>query len=153
MGVSTNAILFWGYTWKDEETRRPWTIGKDCSDDEEDEEDEEDWEDRYAAAMGLERYDEEATEKQRDQYWNAKQKLIEKSSCLVDTHCSCDFPMPYVAIAKSRILAHRGYPVKFEPEKLVVGEKWLEEINAFCRLMAIPIPRSAPRWYLVSDGC
>jgi hypothetical protein len=27
MGVSTNAILFYGYSWDEENNDRPWTIG------------------------------------------------------------------------------------------------------------------------------
>ena len=62
MGVSTNAILFYGYCW-DDEAHSPWEVDQtdddnDEDDDEEDddesdnEEDENDWEARYARLKG-----------------------------------------------------------------------------------------------------
>lgn len=170
MGQSTDAILFYGYCW-DEETARPWTIGKD-----DDEDDEECWEERYAKARGLERpstpypYPERTVPRTREnnysdtptdysadelaaielyrQFWDAKRKLAEQSACMVDTHCSADYPMPYVCIRASRLVSNRGdmTPVT----SLAVDPTWREKLDTFCALLGI-IPKGEPGWFLVSD--
>lgn len=60
MGVSTDAILFYGYCWDEEDVRNPWEIGRESDDeddasdtsDKEEEEDDDDWEKRYARLKG-----------------------------------------------------------------------------------------------------
>ena len=151
MGQSTNAILFWGYTWVDEETSKPWEIGNESEDGETDDEDD-DWEARYAATQGLrEPVNADYTHPKWRDYWNEKRRLSAESGCLIDTHCSGDCPMPYVAIRTSHAVALRGDPNDLADDHMTVKPEWREQIDNFCRVMGIPIPQTAPRWYLVSD--
>lgn len=152
MGQSTNAILFWGYTWPEEETSRPWEIGKDTDHDADEADDDSDWEGRYAALNGLPAPDNNDYSGQDwTDYWEEKRRLLAKSNCVVDTHCSGDCPMPYVAITASHAVAHRGYPNELSNNHMTVMPEWREQIDSFCQLMGIPIPQTEPRWFLVSD--
>jgi hypothetical protein len=155
MGQSTNAILFWGHCW-DEERSAPWL------DEGEEDAGDSDWEDRLATVRGIAppRHGYPSTKDQSDEaqairteftaFWDAKRKAAEQSGCLVDSHCSGQCPMPYVAVAASRIVAARGYPE--EVPSLVIGETWRPMLEAFCRDMGITPPDGQePRWWLVSD--
>lgn len=166
MGQSTDAILFFGFCW-DEETRRPWEIGKDRDDEGENDED---WEARYARLKGLAepppipnkgidprtgRYiedytpEEQAIVDRRKSYWDEKRKLIEPLNVFVDTHCSGECPMPFVAIKASKTRAWRGNPM--EVTSLEIKPEWEHELRAFCDLMGIDVKDQKPKWWLVSD--
>lgn len=154
MGVSTDAILFYGHVF-DTEGCVPW---------ETDDEDDNDWEDRYAAARGLSQPSEAypqhwpgptgySPEEQRIlslwfDYWAACRKLVEECPCEILTHCSADYPMPYVAIKASRQCANRGGPVEATTEN-EDSLDWDEQIQDFCTLMGIET-EAPPRWWLVS---
>ncbi len=101
MGTSTDAILFYGYCW-DEETDRPWTIGR--KDEDEDDHPDEDWMDRYIRAKGS------SVDDSTD--WSKKRELALASGCEVSTHCSRECPMPFVAVTASG----------FAPEHLAAAE-------------------------------
>ena len=169
MGVSTDAILFYGYWW-DEEAHTPWEIGDDGDDDDEDS-----WETRYARVKGVpppsapfpERsvtptrengwssmpkdYSaaEQAIVDQYDTYWEAKEKLVDASTCLVDTHCSASCPMPYVAVRASVTRSHRGGPSKITA--LTADPAWDAQLVEFCEAMGIRVDGMTPAWWLVSD--
>lgn len=172
MTVSTNAILFYGYWW-DEETRKPWNIGRN-DDDDDDKDDDDSWEARYARAKGCQPPSlpfpdrtvpatrengwnvtptdysaaEQAIIDQHTAYWEAKRKLAEVSPCLVDTHCSDSYPMPYVAVRASITTSHRGDPTKIS--SLAVEPSWDALLVEFCTLMGIEIGTQKPGWWLVS---
>lgn len=174
MGTSTDAILFYGYCWDDEDVRSPWKLGSD-DDDAEDDEDEDGWETRYARTKGCpppstpfpERtvtptrengWDstpkdysaaEQAIIDQYSAYWDAKEKIADEAPCLVDAHCSASCPMPYVAVRASRTVSRRGHPSKIT--SLVVDPAWDEELTTFCAAMGIKIGKKKPAWWLVSD--
>lgn len=166
MGQSTDAILFFGFCW-DEETRYPWNIGKDY---EEQDDEEDEWETRYARLKGLpepapipdkgidprtgryiENYtpEEQAIVDRRKAYWDEKRKLTETVTVEVDTHCSGECPMPFVAIKASKTRAWRGTPM--EITSLEVNPEWEADLRAFCELMGIDVKDQTPKWWLVSD--
>lgn len=158
MGTSTNAILFYGYVF-DDEGSRPYEDDND-----------EDWESRYARLSGLvgpeEPYPDGVRNSKTHEYeytpeeqkivdkhtafWDKQRKLVEKCGVVVDTHCSCDCPMPFVAVTKSKIVSHRGE--WSEIKSLDVGEDWNQKLKDFCQLMGIKT-KGKPKWYLVSDWC
>lgn len=168
MGVSTDAILFYGFCW-DEETSTPWTIGKD--DDEEDP-DEDDWEIRYARLKGVVRANEKYPDKGIDPktgryrtdytpeeqaivdrysaFLDAKGKVVDASGCEVDTHCCQEAPMPYVFIKTSKITNWRGSMTPITMDTLKVGDDWDQQLAAFCDLMGINVKDKKPGWFLVS---
>jgi len=115
MGVSTNAIIFYG--------------------------------------IDLGEYDEEAI------YDDKKGEYIDSEFVGVDMHCSCSYPMHYIYIKGSRIIASRGYPVVLDEKPLMpaVGFKvyaeiewgeWNVLIEAFCKEHNLPYKE--PQWLLCS---
>lgn len=197
MGQSTNAILFYGYCWE-EENSKIWTVaaprdeeeedGDDDEDYEEDEEDEDgyeddddcededeedDWEKRYCALRGLSEPKEQYPDKGIDpktgqyrkdytpeeqrivdsysKYFDAKHKMINREPCKIDSHCSCDCPMPYVAIKKSETVSYRGS--MNEIKSLDVNPEWDLQLKEFCRTMGIKVGNKKPKWWLVSMWC
>jgi len=169
MGVSTDAILFYGYCWDDEHS-----LWKADDDDNSDDDDKNDWETRYARTKGLlppskpfpdrtvaptreNNWDstpkdynsaERAIIDQYSAYWDAKSKLVEAAPCLVDSHCSASCSMPYVAMRKSVTSSHRGYPSKIP--SLNVDPAWNEALVEFCKTMEIKVGNRKPAWWLVS---
>jgi len=161
MGVSTDAILFYGHAF-DTEGTKPWLFDQD---EQVDEDDDADWEDRYAFLKGLiaprelypERWLTKATpytaEEQRiiadwGDYWTAKRKLLAECPVEIGGHCSDECVMPYVAIKQSVQRASRGYPQKAvtdHPESI----DWDRQIKDFCDLMGIGTD-TPPQWWLVS---
>ncbi len=177
MGVSTNAILFYGYCW-DDEAHTPWEIDRNDGDkgaDENENTDENDWETRYARTKGClppstpfpdrtvtptrqnnwsstpTDYSaaERAIIKQHEAYWDKKRKIVEAAPCLVDTHCSASCPMPYVAVSASVTSSHRGHPSKITA--LTADPAWNAILVEFCKGMNIKIGNKKPSWWLVSD--
>ena len=136
MGVSTDAILFFGFSAEDEEA---WSevFG------------EKEWEDKLAEKKGLLPPAEAFSEKTRDahrEYWTKKEELVRAQGCDVGYHCSGDYPIPYVAIQESVVTAYRG-SVK-EVMTLEVKPGWRDQLKEFCTLL--DIPWQEPKWYLVS---
>lgn len=172
MGTSTDAILFYGYVWEDE-TSRPWTIGKEYDEDSDESQDEEDdsWEERYANAMGLKRpeakfpdgvynvktgqYDHPTEDQplldEYSAYWKAKYELAAASPVMVDTHCSCECPMPLVAIRESYTCSSRGDAT--EITSLKKKPEWNKQLKTFCKVMGIDVKGKKPGWFLVSNWC
>jgi hypothetical protein len=142
MGVSTDAILFYGYSWT-EETDLPWTIGRDPVDNEE-----EDWEKRLAAALGCPRPPADADAATRTAYWDKQRKLVTAAACEVGRHCSNSCPMPYVAVTASCLAAWRGRPKTIL--SLEIDPAWNDQLKEFCRLLGISIEGKQPSWQLVS---
>jgi hypothetical protein len=165
MGQSTNAILFYGYCW-DEEEACPWKIGRGDAD----EDDADDWEARYARTKGcvppLAKFpdrvaadgystpkdysaEEQAIIDQHTAYWDEKRGLAEAAVCCVDTHCSGECPMPYVAVKASQTTSWRGHMK--EITSLAVDPSWDAELAAFCAAMGIKTDGKKAAWWLVSN--
>lgn len=157
MGVSTDAILFYGFTFTDGEPSEddyPWA--EDYY--------ESGWEEYYTERVtGIKRpdidwdsYDTSHPDKwpDRERYddWQAiVKKAVDECPCDIDAHCSDDYPMLYVAIKSSVVRAWRGYPKEIEAD-MGVGLRdvaWNKEIHKFCEIMGIEY--EIPKWWLVSD--
>ena len=177
MGVSTDAILFYGYCWDDEDVSSPWKIGDDVAEDENEDEDEDkdDWESRYARAKGClppstpfpDRTVKPTRENgwnstpkdysaaaqaiidQQTAYWSAKQKIADASPCLVDRHCCASCPMAYVAVKTAVTTSYRGVP--HEITSLAIDPAWNGQLTEFCTAMGIKIEGMKAGWWLVSD--
>ena len=178
MGVQTDAILFYGYSWT-KQAHTPWEIDSSAEDDTEDaddaaDDDEDGWETRYARTKGLpppstpfpERtvtptrengwsttpkdYSaaEQAIIDQYVAYWDAKKQHVDAATCLVDTHCSSSYQMPFVAVRASVTESHRGCPSKITA--LSADPAWDEQLTEFCTAMGIKVDEMKPAWWLVS---
>ena len=136
MGVSTNGILFYGFSL-DEEDESCWHT-----------EDEDDWEDVYASTQGVIRptADYEDNKEVYSTYWRDVWAKAKEAKCEIGYHCSGEFPIPYVALSVSHKVAGRGDAVRIE--NLEIQEDWRETLLTFCEVMKIPWQE--PAWYLVS---
>jgi hypothetical protein len=170
MGQSTNAILFYGYCWDDEESK-PWLIGREYTDYEGTVDELEDWEDRLARLTGLKEPDVKFPDGKRDPktyqtvytpeeqkivdlysaYWKVKRDAVAKFGVQVAWHCSCDCSMPYVCVTKSKITCHRGDMQ--EIKGLEIGKNWNTKLKSFCELMGIDVKDQKPKWWMVSMWC
>lgn len=150
MGRSTNAILFYGYCW-DDENRYPWDDGV-----------EEDWEDRLATRLGASPepsaeypHDQDKSpeaEQVRKEYsavWAARRTKVGSVNVAMSSHCSGECPMPFIHVKDGILTALRGYPEQVT--SLAIKPEWDAQLGDFCRLMGITPPQDKPRWWLVSD--
>jgi hypothetical protein len=136
MGLSTDALLWWGYCWEDTEDLVP--------DDEDG--DRGDWEATYAAKMGLQQGEGEDF----GAWYERKSAAVKASGVVVDSHCSSEYPIPLIAISESKKRAWRGSPVAVD--SLAVDPSWPSKLAEFCRIMGITPPEGQePRWWLASD--
>jgi hypothetical protein len=142
MGTSTNAYLYFGFTFYSEEDGEGapgWLEGEDHN-----------WERVYAArAGGILAPDEEfsdSTKAAYHAYWDKARAAVEACPCTIDTHCYIDSSMWFVALKRTKICARRGYP---EEVRLVEPTKAeIKQLKDFCELMGIKWQES--RWELAS---
>lgn len=148
MGVSTDGLLFLGILI-DEESECPW-------EDEKDEDGETgtwySWEDHYARLKGCPKpdvpYDTPKNKALHSAYWDAKRKILEACAVEMDTHCSGEYPLWYVALKRLRWSASRGSPDSFEVLPVATDEDRAAVVE-FCKLMDIKCEEK-PQWHLAS---
>lgn len=160
MGVSTDAILFYGYCWTEPTELFPEGKGE--------------WEEIIAKRRGeqnpwdsaptdlFERQPKEAygqrevgvkswTDAHRAELdaWHSKLKSIrEEFGVKVDFHCSTDYAMPLIAAWKK--IANRGDPENVTETSLRPNLDWDAKLNRFLQELDIQKPHDSPQWWLVS---
>lgn len=127
MGQSTDAILFYGYTWADAKDLLN-TDGEDI--------------DTYDLGEG---------------------ELAETYGIGIDSHCSCDYAIPFIYIKESYIQSSRGdsSPVDVTKFAKAPTDKWNDRLDKFIEEASIDMsvdpeydePVKGPGWFLVSDWC
>jgi hypothetical protein len=168
MGVSTNAILFYGYCWDDE-------IDLFDPDGESDDElNDSEWVDVVARKRGhkspWDSYPEAECDaapygKERnaigdkwmaenraaiDAWAHLKKSIEQELGCEINHHCSQDCMIPYIEIADSGLFARRGYPARIDAWPKA-GDDWDGKLEKFCKELGIePPPGQKPGWWLVS---
>jgi hypothetical protein len=156
MGVSTNGILFFGFCLE-EGFLFPW------EEEHEEEGDSWEWEQEYAKVVdGIvpPNVSYEDDQEQWSKYWEAYRNSAKQSPVMIDTHCSCDYPMHQVAICDTCYVARRGYPERIGSNTLLHflvpqrEDMMYRKIVRFCELMRLPIPKEAEvGWHLASLWC
>jgi hypothetical protein len=150
MGLSTDAKFFFGYCWQDDgEPARLHELSDAYN-----EGTGEGWEGVIAEAAGhpppTEPYDSNGPGNEAwNKWWGLRNKAVKKTGCKVGFHCSADYPMYYVAIEASEVVAPRGCP---QP---VLGlneyPEWRGMLDDFCRTLGVEPPTDGPCWWLASD--
>jgi hypothetical protein len=123
MSTSTDAMLFYGYVWTDEESP-PWSSDDESGDDE-------DEEDRYARRAGF-------------------GKGLARAKCEIVHHCSDSCIMYGVAVKSTVTTAWRGSPKKIDPAKMAPKPEWADALRSYCEHMGIKTGNRKPAWHLVS---
>ena len=171
MGVSTDAILFWGYCWAEERSDLPGaSIYRDAKprdedkEEEEEEDEEEEWPERLLVARGIANpyTDAPAFEPDWSAYraknaarfeaWHQAQSHIRAEfGCDIGSHAHIDYSMPYVCVDASYVVAQRGCPEPIDAQRMRVGDDWPERLRAFIEALDIVPPEGQePGWWLVS---
>lgn len=134
MGMSTDAILFYGIAYTEEEFDTD-AIAQLHGIDTDDPDYYFDQDELFIKASGLEGEDYKVT-----------RKAEKESMCEIGQHCSSTYPMRYVCYSPSHSMAHRGYVKDIQ---LIQSEAvWDEKIKSYCDLMKIPYRQ--PGWHLAS---
>lgn len=168
MGVSTDALLVYGYVWEDE---------ADLLGSEEDDSDEEaespEWPEIIARRRGIqspwdaypqeiERLPYEERRRKGDEWitahraeldaWHEARKAIETEYGVeIDQHGSQEWSVPIVKIAGAGHRAARGYPHRLTAEDLAVGPEWDGKLQRFITDLNIDTSEAqGPGWFLVS---
>lgn len=153
MGISSDAILFYGFSYEEE-----INLGDIVQD--EDFEDQE-WDDYYCKKQGLIKpewpkdYDSRAIKaltpeesKNRDEWRTRKQEILSKAGVAIGFHCHGDYPIPYIYVENSQITAYRGDVKDVSVEQLIIQKDWSDKIDEFCKVMGIE--KKPCGWKLVS---
>jgi len=137
MGVSTNAILFYGIAY-DDDVEMPW------------EDEIMDPEDFYARARGakIPTVEYEMDKRAHERFWDERRKLMRASGVEIGRHCSDRYPMLYLATRETEITAYRGFPKTVDPKGLVPPKDADKKLKDFCETMGLPYRQ--PEWTLVS---
>lgn len=180
MGQSTDGILFYGYVWADEGVRLfpdeddngywynalarrrghldPWqyyrTSGAEA----------EHASLRYEEQRGAyERWKAEVGFQALLDVWDAVIKSIKAEfSADISSHCSCDYPMPYIYIRGTKVTAYRGSAVEIPVAAIAESplDEWNAELDRFIEALAIDMSEpeygdgpQGPGWFLVSNWC
>jgi hypothetical protein len=174
MGVSTDAMLVYGYVWGDEHD-----LFRSVSDDDEDRDEDEDddssgeWEEIIAARRGIanpwdsypqiierlpypdrERRGKEWTDEHRaelDAWHAAKKAIAEEYGVDIDSHGSGEWSCPVVKIAGAGHTAARGYPHKLTVGDLAVDPGWDGKLQRFVTDLGIDTSEAkGPGWFIAS---
>jgi hypothetical protein len=158
MGVSTDAIVFYGYCWDEEIDLLPEEAAGE-------------WEYVVLKNRGLKSpWDDYPSEelaglpynerkRAKDQWYetnhvaltawrDAQTAVARELACEVGRHCSDDCSMPYVCVNGSVFCAGRGCPQELALPP--VGADWDEKLKKFLAELDIERPQERPRWWLVS---
>jgi hypothetical protein len=143
MGVSTDAILFWGIVYA-EDDEIPENIDDILSDIES--------VDEQIECPRPEEYYSWSRMKNDPEYaqlwddWRRRHDLWEQCRCDIGWHYSSDYPMYYICVNASRTRARRGYPQ--EITTITVEVDWESKLKDYC--VRLNLPWHDPKWWLVS---
>lgn len=160
MGVSTDGQISFGISFPEEYTF-PWSDDRWGGDENE-------WwivgVRRYKPPFQL--YDESGeyidgvkpSEEKISEFYRHKRDFKKENPMPVEIvrHCSYDYPMYIIAAPGTHIKNSRGYPEIFEPEKMSVTKKQIDDVIEFCEKYCAPkdkydeFPEMKPHWYLTS---
>lgn len=136
MGVSTDAILFYGFHIKEGE--EPWGEDEACDDVEK-------W---LAARLGVHQplVPFEGNEAIHQEYWKECREALKPIDGMLGFHCSNSYPMAYVCATGKN--AGRGYPEKLE--SFAVPEDAERRLRRFCAVAGINYDEQEVGWWLAS---
>lgn len=154
MGQSTDAILFFGYTWGEEgELEGLMARAPDV-----DEDDARDWEEIVAKRRGhVNPWDKHESggnwcddNREAIDEWNAIKMAIGEEFGGVDigTHCSGDYPIAYLFVWQMRV--NRGYPESLAVLPEITDAQRQGMARWFAEFGVEP-PEDAPQFWLASD--
>lgn len=164
MGVSADAILFYGYCWNKEHELFLDGVGnagywgevvarKRGHVDPHDAFPKKEFENLPFEVMckAVENW-RKANREAMDSWCKAKSAIEKEFGVEVGQHCSDKCSVPYVAVAASRTTARRGYPVDMSEKGMVTLAEWDGMLDRWFHETGAEKPegQNVPRWWLVS---
>lgn len=148
MGQSTDAVLAYGYAWQSDDVDLLNTHNDDTEDDYEE------WEETVLRRRGITRGDEDYGA------WRERVKAVrEEYGVSIGSHCSCEYPIPYIYVIGTRYQAYRGMAKVIEIVEQPTRE-WDAKLQKFIDDLGISLedpeygdPVVGPGWFLVSMWC
>lgn len=128
MGVSTDGILFFGFTLP-EDFCLPG------------QEDHEDIEKFLADAVGGEY-----------ESWDGDGHLKRSKNLKWDYHCHSEAAIPYIAIADPSYRVHRGYEVEVDPAQMTPKPEWFEALAWASEALGLDKQEAEPCWRCAGTG-
>jgi hypothetical protein len=137
MGVSTDAILFYGLEFGEED---PFGDGEERY------EAEEAWNKEH----GPKRPDSDDYQGAEWEAWRKERDAWNKTGVGINAgrHCSGEYPMYYIALKAHEYTAWRGTAIKIDPAKLEPTQEQEDALQEFCEKHNIKCEN--PGWFLVS---
>lgn len=81
-------------------------------------------------------------------YWKQRDPLVKSSTCEVDTHCHCDYGIPFVYLRGTFTRSAQGDTTEVKLDLPCPKEEADARIKAFCELMGLPYTQ--PKWLIAS---
>lgn len=131
MGVSTNAMLVFGFPVSDEYDEPPeWlTLSEEV----------EDFDAWLAMKAGL--TPEQST-------YEAQKKIVDACPADLFTHCHSEQPLYILGVRGAELTASRGYPEEITADLIMISAERIAAFKAWCE--ANDIPYQEPKWWLCS---
>lgn len=142
MGVSTNAVLFYGLLLDEDdfEDGYPW-------DADEFDHDSEDFIAHTLRDLVTPTDWSDSNQEEIDKYFTARTAALDSTPVAIGIHCSYEYPMYYVYIKDTELTAYRGYPQEVNSQ-LVLDHGWDVELEKFCGALGLPFKK--PGYYIAS---
>lgn len=154
MGISSDAILCYGFTVGEEDEPPEWLKIKET--DPVADSDTMEFEDFVAKLHEIDEPNGRDWEDQRPQvweaYWQAKRDAVKAEGVEIVYHCHSEYTMRILAVTTSVKTASRGCPFELEQEleSAQVRMMWHEKLRRFCERAGIPFENEDPQWLLCS---
>lgn len=133
MGISSNAMLYFGFPVGEDEERPSFLEGRDNEDGVT-----EDFDDMICELAGL----------PADAEYKARKAVIDASPAELQSYCSFEYPMFILCVRGASHLVHRGYTSEINSENLAVAPEKIAAFKAWCE--ANKIEYQEPKWLLCS---
>lgn len=154
MGVSTDAYLFFGFEFHDEEGENPCENQRVLAALEEDGDLDnlymEEVEGKFYPGTGDDNFDYEDPKNRKsiDDFYGLKTKLMKEAGVEVSYHCHGDFPIWFLTI--HQITACRGDSTQIDLDELKshITEEKINKLKKFCEILEIEYQE--PKWILAS---
>jgi hypothetical protein len=124
VGVSTDAILWYGFSAK------------------------EDGEDAFSKPLGKLTAALTGDEDSDDSVWCLSEYLREKLGVVIGSHCHVDYPVYFLAIESTKVRVWRGDAVEVSTSKF--DDSWDEKLRQAAELIGFKADREKPCWLMAS---
>lgn len=133
MGISSNAMLYFGFPVGDNDEPPTFLEGRDNEDGVT-----EDFDDLICERAGL----------AADADYATRKVAIEACPAEMQSYCSYEWPMFLLCVRGAEHLVHRGYTAEITPENMTVAPEKVAAFKAWCEANAIEWQE--PKWLLCS---